>query len=341
MYYYRPCKKTPRIRIEGKFGTEKFKLNYRKAVKKYDSGIPSQLNKENPRTLKWLISRFKQSAKWELVAASTRKQWDSFFNQMITKSGNCPFAAIKRSDIIAGMDRRRKTPAAANNFLKTNKALFSWAKDADYIKADPAKDIPKLRYKSDGHLPWDEKEIIDFRTFWPVGTRERVAMELIYDTGLRRGDAVRLGKQHMKDGEGKLKTEKTGAEVHISFSEYFMFVLEHSPTGDMAYIATVQGAPRNKEAFGNWFRNACRQAGVKKSAHGLRKSAATEYADAGCTTKELMATFGWGTAGMAEEYTKTANRKRAQKRARDKRKLIENSDVVPPHHLHVGGMAKK
>lgn len=77
-------------------------------------------------------------------------------------------------------------------------------------------------------------------------------------------------------------------------------------------------------------------AGVNISAHDLRKSTATEYSCSGLTTKEFMATFGLRTTGMAEEYTKTANRKRVLKRARDKRNLFENTETIPPHHLSVG-----
>lgn len=35
----------------------------------------------------------------------------------------------------------------------------------------------------------------------PIGTRERLAFELPLYTGLCRGDAVRVGRQHGRDGE--------------------------------------------------------------------------------------------------------------------------------------------
>jgi hypothetical protein len=34
-------------------------------------------------------------------------------------------------------------------------------------------------------------------------------------TGLRRGDAARVGKQHVRNGVISLQTEKTGQWVHI------------------------------------------------------------------------------------------------------------------------------
>ena len=43
-----------------------------------------------------------------------------------------------------------------------------------------------------------------------------------------------------------------------------------------------------KESFGNWFREACKAAGVPGSAHGLRKAGATLAAENGATTTELI-----------------------------------------------------
>jgi integrase len=52
-----------------------------------------------------------------------------------------------------------------------------------------------------------------------------------------------------------------------------------------------------------------------KSAHGLRKIAATRAADNGASVTELEAIFGWEGGGMAALYTKSANRKKASERA--------------------------
>tara|TARA_R110002073_G_scaffold211794_2_gene372116 strand:- start:19330 stop:19650 length:321 start_codon:yes stop_codon:yes gene_type:complete len=53
-----------------------------------------------------------------------------------------------------------------------------------------------------------------------------------------------------------------------------------------------------------------KKAGVKKSAHGLRKYAATEMAESGGTYNKLKASFGWQSDGMAEVYTRKADKKR-------------------------------
>jgi len=56
---------------------------------------------------------------------------------------------------------------------------------------------------------------------------------------------------------------------------------------------------------------AAKAAGVHgKSAHGIRKAAATRAAENGATERELEAIFGWSGGRMATFYTKTANRTR-------------------------------
>jgi len=55
---------------------------------------------------------------------------------------------------------------------------------------------------------------------------------------------------------------------------------------------------------------AARQAGIKKSAHGVRKIAATIAAENGATAHQPMAIFGWTTIRQAEVYPREAERAR-------------------------------
>jgi integrase len=133
-------------------------------------------------------------------------------------------------------------------------------------------------------------------------------LDVLLYTGLRRGDAVRLGKQHVKAGE--IKTEKTGQIVPVQILPVLAKTLGVGPTGDLTFIVGERGQPFTKESFGNLFRDACRAAGVPGSAHGLRKIAATRAANAGASEATLEAIFGWSGGRMASLCTRKANRKR-------------------------------
>ena len=87
---------------------------------------------------------------------------------------------------------------------------------------------------------------------------------------------------HLRDGVIRMTTEKTGERVAIAVSDDLTAALAAGPVGDLTFIAGVAGRPRDKAAFGEWFREACKAAGIAgKSAHGIRKAAATADAEAG------------------------------------------------------------
>ncbi|MEG8098981.1 integrase, partial [Candidatus Liberibacter brunswickensis] len=67
-------------------------------------------------------------------------------------------------------------------------------------------------------------------------------------------------------------------------------------------------ASMNALQFSMWLGSKARKAGIKKSAHGVRKFSATISAENGATTHELMATYGWKSVAQAETYTKGADR---------------------------------
>jgi hypothetical protein len=60
-----------------------------------------------------------------------------------------------------------------------------------------------------------------------------------------------------------------------------------------SFSSAVRTAAAHEGSFGNAFRNACNAAGVRKSAHGVRKTGATRAATDGTTVAELEAIFGW------------------------------------------------
>ena len=166
------------------------------------------------------------------------------------------------------------------------------------------------RRRGPGFVAWTEEHASLYETRWPIGTRQRVWLDVLLYTGLRRGDAVRLGRQHVRAGVATLKTEKTGVEVTLPILDVLRTTLEAGPCGDLAFICGERGEPLTKESFGNMFRDACRAAGVPGSAHGVRKIAATRAANNGATVAELEAIFGWTGGTMAALYTRSADRRR-------------------------------
>jgi integrase len=151
-------------------------------------------------------------------------------------------------------------------------------------------------------------------------SRAARAGDLALYTGLRRGDAAKLGRQHVKDGIITIRTEKAGTLVVIPVLPELAAVIAASKTEDFAFVAQPDGQPMRKESFGNWFKDACKAAGVPGSCRGLRKAGATRAANNGATELELNAIFGWTGSRQAINYTRAANRARLARQAMEKLK---------------------
>ncbi len=303
--------KGPRVRIRAEFGTAEFDAEYQAAL----SSTPRPKKGAAAGSLAWLVERYREVPDWTSLSLATRRQRENILRQVIETAGGSSYAAITEATIAAGRDRRGKTPFQARHFLDTMRGLFAWAKEAQFVKSDPAAGVKYPLLKSGEGFPvWNADDVAAFEARWPVGTRERVWFDVLAYTGLRRGDAVRLGRQHVRDGEAAIKTEKSGGKIEVIIPLHLFPALVETlrvgPTADLAFICGANGKPMTKESFGNAFSDACRKAGVHKSAHGLRKLAATRAADAGATAWQLNAMFGWTGTKMAAHYTQAADRKR-------------------------------
>jgi integrase len=143
--------------------------------------------------------------------------------------------------------------------------------------------------KGKGFKPWTEADVEAYYRRWPLGTHERVWLDVLLYSGLRRGDVVRYGRQHVRNGIGKMRLEKGGDQVEVTLPilPVLADTLAVGPCGDLTFIVGKQGKRFTKESFGNAFKDACKAAGIRdKSAHGVRKIAATTAANNGATVSQ-------------------------------------------------------
>ena len=270
----------PRVRIRADYGTPEFDAEYRAAF----GGAPARKAVPSQTSLQWLLVRYRETTAWTHLSEATRRQRDNIFKGVIETAGHEPYARITKATIIAGKERRAATPAQARNFLDAMRGLFRWAVDAGFVKADPTAGVSNpSRKKTDGFIPWTEDPVAAYEERWPIGTRQRVWLDVLLYTGLRRGDAVRLGRQYVRAGSIKTEKSRFTVEVPVIVLPVLQRTLDAGPCGDLAFIAGANGRPLTKESFGNEFKAACKEAGVPGSAHGVRKRAATRMADNGAT----------------------------------------------------------
>ena len=303
--------KGPRTRIRAEFGTPEFDAEYKAAI----SGTPRP-KKGAPAagSLAWLIERYRETGDWTDLSPATRRNRENHFRQVTKTAGDKPYRAITQAVIVAGKDRRAHTPAQARNYLDAMRGLFRWAKSAQHVSVDPVDGVanPK-RKKGPGFPVWTEADVEAYYNRWPLGTKERVWLDVLLFTGLRRGDVVVIGRQHVRNGIATLRTEKSQGEITVTLPilPVLQRTLDAGPIGELAFICGRRGKPLKKESFGTAFKEACVAAGLHdRSAHGCRKIGATRAAEEGASVAQLNAIFGWSGTAMASLYTQAADRKR-------------------------------
>lgn len=276
-----------------------------------------------PSTLAALIDWALRSERFAGRSRVYRATLARHFDALDRTVGAAPWAGIRAEHI-----RKNVAEAASpQDRLKAWRFLFALATDAGKAAEDPTQAVTAPRRpRSDGHPPWTADEIDAYRARWTTGTVPRAAFELLFWTGCRIGDAVRLGPGMIgRDGVLAFRQNKTHGTAYVPWTcalpDYaaplapdramMHEALAALPGGQMTWLATAQGRTRSEKALGTLIRESARSAGVQKSAHGLRKARAVALADAGATTHQIGAWTGHESLKEIEHYTIEANRRRA------------------------------
>ena len=88
------------------------------------------------------------------------------------------------------------TPFAQRNFLNTLSVMFKWALKEGRVPDDPTLGVTREKAKTSGYKTWSEEDIERLEAAHAIGSKARLAFALILYTGLRRGDVVKIGRQH-------------------------------------------------------------------------------------------------------------------------------------------------
>jgi len=271
-----------------------------------------------------LIASYYATAEFTLLADSTKRAVRNILERFRTEHGHKRVEHLEKRHIQQLMAEKVKTPDAANRLLRLLRALMAHAIDLDWRRDDPTAGIKKLRHKSKGHDTWEEEHIDAFLAHYEPGTRAHLAFLLLLYTGQRRGDVVRMGRQHVRNGVLTITQQKTGQEVSIPLHADLRAVLDDLHHNHLTFVMSERGGPMTPESFTNWFHRLVRAVVDENgerllpnglSPHGLRKAACRRLAEAGCTAHEIMAISGHQTLAEVTRYTVAANRLHLAERA--------------------------
>lgn len=271
-----------------------------------------------PGSIDEVIVRYYRSGEFATLKSSTKTVRRNIIENFRKEHGNKPVKLLQRAHVKAMIAAKAKTPSAANNLLKVIRKLLAFAVDDEMIASNVAATVKKLKVHGDGIHTWSEAEIVQFHRRHPVGTKPRLAMDLMLFTGQRRSDVVKAGRQHVDNGMISVTQEKTDERLWVPMHPDLVKSIAAGPAGNMTFLVTAYGRPFTAAGFGNWFREQCNLAALPQcSAHGLRKAAATRLANAGCSTDQIKAITGHRSLSEVQRYTKAADQKRLARQAVD------------------------
>jgi hypothetical protein len=195
--------------------------------------------------------------------------------------------------------------------------FFRWAKKQRLIPANPVEEAETPSHKGKGYFRWREEHIAKFRKHWALGTKPRLAMELVLWTGARRKDAHLMAPP--RNGRIGESASKTGKEMDVKVAPKLQEAIDAMPAiGITALLVNDYGKPFSVAGFGNWFKDKCRDAGLPQcSLHGLRKALARRGADLEVSQQGLKALGQWSSDSEVKIYVEGANRRRLAESALD------------------------
>src|SRR5262249_51649878 len=144
-------------------------------------------------------------------------------------------------------------PFAQRNVLKALRALMAFAVSERMITVNPTADVKLVKIKDTGGFKtWTANHTKNYCNRHPHRTRARLALELLLGTIQRRGDVIRLGRQHIQHGTLSLRQQKTGAEVDIPVLPELEAAIAAMPKAEhLTFLVTEYGKPFSAEGFGN------------------------------------------------------------------------------------------
>nr|WP_295238554.1 tyrosine-type recombinase/integrase [uncultured Brevundimonas sp.] len=304
------------VYLHGVPGSPQFAAEYEAACSGRTTTLTPGAHRTAPGTIDALAVAIYASAEWRQLSKSTQTTYRGIIERLRTDYGHGSVRALQAQHILKMRDKKADAPTAANNLVKVVRWMLAFAVARQWRADNPAIGIKPLKIVSAGFPVWTEDDIASFEQHWAVGSRERLAFDLLLYTAQRSGDVRQMGRQHVQGAAILVRQEKTKAFLELPIHPRLAASLETVPSGQMLFLVTQGGAGFTAGGFGNWFRDACREAGIMdRSAHGLRKSAATRLADAGCTEAQIKAVTGHKTSKEVERYTKARDQKRLAKDA--------------------------
>lgn len=307
--------------LPGVPGSPEFMAAYAAAI----SGRPEGRHKDG--TVGALVTGFMGSVEFTNLKPKSQRLYRMVLERFAIQDGHRMVHDMppeKARKIVEEVGSKR--PGMGNLTRAVLRKLFEYAIDTRLRTDNPFGRIKA--YKLGSHHTWTDSEIEQYEARWPVGTRERLAFELLLGTTQRVGDVAALSRHDVKAGAFSVVQEKTGAVLTIPIRPRLLAAIKATPAKGVNVVGDQNGRPLSANALSKMMEAAIEKAGLPARcvAHGLRKAGLRILAEHGASTHEIKAMSGHRSIEQVQGYTEKADQARL---ARSAMKRVPNKKGKP------------
>lgn len=270
---------------------------------------PTIKNADQSGTVKKAMDLYYASPKYANLAPKTKYEVSRRLAELLDKNSHLQLDSLTPELVREMQAKRADKPAMANVSMRYLRSFLNWCVKARLIADNPASGIDM--YKTGEWRAWTLDECARFEAKWPTGTPQRRLYVLLRFAGQRVGDTARMTLHDRSDGFISVVQEKTKEKLEIFEHPDITAELDLLPKNQIPFFLTTKGDVMSSEYASKMLKAAARAAKLSEDckAHGLRKRAATDLAEAGCNDRQIMAITGHRSKAMVEHYTKAIEQK--------------------------------
>lgn len=261
-----------------------------------------------------LCAMYRASEEWGALADKTRLDWSRWLDRIQIHFGDYSIRQFSRVTVIRPRIKawRRdyaSTPRAADMGIQVLSRLLTHAIDNDMLDVNACNRLGRLYRADRAALIWKAADLAELKKHASAPLYNVAVLASL--TGLRKSDLLRLSWNHVEQHAIEIRTGKTGATALIPLYDELRDFLDglRKGRGSTRVLVNTEGQPWGSGFNSSWNR-AVKAAKINLHFHDLRGTAATKFAGAELSLREIAEILGWS-EDQVERILNTYVRKEA------------------------------